>query len=112
MLFCLLIFVQEKKNQTNSTQCKVATSTPPTKSETSSQVIAKNPQPKTKVQQPNNNLTNTNTRKESVKTNNYKGSNKVVNNMVFESTQNPAAREDFEATGSENFLVKHKKQQQ
>lgn len=30
--------------------------------------------------------------------------------MVFESTQNPAAREDFEATGSENFLVKHKKQ--
>jgi len=42
--------------------------------------------------------------------NNYKGNNKVVNNMVFESTQNPAAREDFEATGSENFLVKHKKQ--
>jgi len=41
---------------------------------------------------------------------NYKGNNKVVNNMVFESTQNPAAREDFEATGSENFLVKHKKQ--
>lgn len=42
----------------------------------------------------------------------YKGNNKVVNNMVFESTQNPAAREDFEATGNENFLVKHKKQQQ
>lgn len=88
-------------------------STPPTKTETISQIVAnnnKNTQPKTKVQQLNNNLTNT-VRKETVKTINYKGNNKVVNNMVFESTQNPAAREDFEATGSENFLVKHKKQQ-
>lgn len=76
------------------------------------QIVVKSTQPKTKVQQPNNNLTSATTRKESVKTNNYKGNNKVVNNMVFESTQNPAAREDFEATGSENFLVKHKKQQQ
>lgn len=81
----------------------------PTKTEATSQVVNKNVQTKTKLQQPN--LTNSNTRKESVKSNNYKG-NKVVNNMVFESTQNPAAREDFEATGSENFLVKHKKQQQ
>lgn len=81
----------------------------PTKTETTSQVVAKNVQTKTKVQQPN--LTNSNIRKESVKSNNFKG-NKIVNNMVFESTQNPAAREDFEATGSENFLVKHKKQQQ
>lgn len=84
----------------------------PTKTEMLPQLIAKNTQPKTKVQQSNNNLTNSTTRKEPVKTNNYKGNNKVVNNMVFESTQNPAAREDFEATGSENFLVKHKKQQQ
>lgn len=85
----------------------------PTKSDPVSQIVtnsSKNTQPKTKVQQLNNNLTNT-VRKEPVKTNNYKGNNKVVNNMVFESTQNPAAREDFEATGSENFLVKHKKQQ-
>lgn len=72
--------------------------------------MAKNAQPKAKTQQPNSIATNT--RKESLKTTNYKGSTKVVNNMVFESTQNPAAREDFEATGSENFLVKHKKQQQ
>lgn len=107
MLFCF--FYQEKKTQASSTPSKVA-STPPTKTESTPQIIAKNTQPKTKVQQSNNNLTNT--RKESVKTNNYKGNNKVVNNMVFESTQNPAAREDFEATGSENFLVKHKKQQQ
>lgn len=64
---------------------------------------------KPKVQQQPNNLPNT--RKEPVKPTNYKGNNKVVNNMVFESTQNPAAREDFEATGSENFIVKHKKQQ-
>lgn len=73
-------------------------------------MVAKNTPAKTKVQQQPNNLANT--RKEAIKTNNYKGNNKVVNNMVFESTQNPAAREDFEATGSENFLVKHKKQQQ
>jgi len=72
-------------------------------------MVAKNTQVKTKVQQQTNNPANT--RKEAIKINNYKGNNKVVNNMVFESTQNPAAREDFEATGSENFLVKHKKQQ-
>lgn len=102
--------LQEKKIQTSSTQSKVI-SAPPIKTETP-QVVAKNTQPKAKVQQPVNNLT-TNIRKECLqKTNNYKGNNKVVNNMVFESTQNPAAREDFEATGSENFLVKHKKQQQ
>jgi len=98
---------QEKKNQTNSAQSKISST--PIKNETS-QTTTKNAQPKTKVQQSNNNVTNT-SRKESVKSSNYKGNNKVVNNMVFESTQNPAAREDFEATGSENFLVKHKKQQ-
>lgn len=104
----LFFLYQEKKTQASSTPSKVTSATP-VKTESTSQLIAKNAQTKTKVQQPNNNLTNT--RKESVKTNNYKGNNKVVNNMVFESTQNPAAREDFEATGSENFLVKHKKQQ-
>jgi len=99
---------QEKKNQTSSTQSKVSST--PTKNETTSQITSKNTQPKTKVQQPNNNLINA-SHKESLKTTNYKGNNKVVNNMVFESTQNPAAREDFEATGNDNFLVKHKKQQ-
>ncbi|XP_015377737.1 PREDICTED: ankyrin repeat domain-containing protein 17-like isoform X3 [Diuraphis noxia] len=100
---------KEKKNQVSSTQSKIATTAvPPTKTEIIPQAVTKNAQLKTKVQQSNNNVTNT-TRKESVKLNNYKGNNKVVNNMVFESTQNPAAREDFEATGSENFLVKHKK---
>lgn len=85
-------------------------SSPPTKTEVIPTIVTKNAQIKTKVQQPNNNNVTNTTRKEPVKVNNYKGNNKVVNNMVFESTQNPAAREDFEATGSENFLVKHKKQ--
>ncbi|XP_050430101.1 ankyrin repeat domain-containing protein 17 isoform X3 [Adelges cooleyi] len=108
---------KEKKTQVNSTASKTTTVIS-SKSETSQTVSRATPLSSTsslskaKIQQSansnNNNMANA--RKESSKSNNYKG-NKVVNNMVFESTQNPAAREDFEATGNENFLTKHKKQQ-